>query len=66
MTQHSQIILQRFNGLWHGQHVGPLGDTVRDLFGTGILPTPFSTSVPDGVVLAKVQQLNPGVDVVLG
>ncbi len=62
----SQIILQRLNGLWHGQHVGPLGDTVRDLFGTSILPTPFATNVPDWVVLAKVQALNPGVDVVLG
>ncbi len=62
----SQIILQRLGDLWHAQHVGPLGASVREVFGTGTLPTPFSTNLPDWVVLAKVQALNPGVRVVLG
>ncbi len=38
---------------------------VMDLFGTDTLPTPFTAQATPGRVLAAIQELNPGVQVVL-
>lgn len=48
--------------LWMVKDSDPM---VLDLFGTDTLPTPFSSPMPGGAVLARVQALNPGRTVTL-
>lgn len=38
---------------------------VRELFGTDVIPTAFTSQAEPGRVLATIQALNPGVQVVL-
>lgn len=51
---------------WVVDHEGECGDQVEELFGTRTLPMPFMRSVRASMVVDALQQLNPGVEVVVG
>ena len=51
------IRLYRSNNQWIADHEGDA--RVRQLFGTTRIPTIFTTTTPDYVVMAKIQSLNP-------
>ena len=53
------IALYISGGQWHAQHLGPYAREVRELFGTTVLPTPFSHICPAEDVLEEIQALNP-------
>jgi len=44
------------DGYWQTQHDDP---EVMELFGTDVIPTPFSSSIPKEKVLADLIKLNP-------
>jgi len=53
------------NQSWLARHTGAGADDVMALFGTNVLPTPFSASVSPDVVLARIEELNPDAQVVI-
>lgn len=59
MSATNTILLYRQGGMWVGEHFGPKAQEVRELFGTTVLPTPFSSIVSPGEVMETVQSLNP-------
>lgn len=60
MSDPNTILLYRQGGMWVGEHFGPAAQEIRELFGTTILPTPFSAVVSPGEVMETIQDLNPG------
>ena len=62
----NRIILRNTSTGWIAEHEGPIGDTVRQLFDTTILPTGFTAKAEPMRVLAEIQRLNPGTTVELG
>ena len=46
--------------------MGPYAASVRELFGTDVLPTPFTEFAEANVVVARIRSLNPDFDVFVG
>jgi hypothetical protein len=59
----STITLKIEGDGWVAQHSGPVADSVRALFGTAVLPTPFLRAAPRSLVRDTIIRLNPGVAV---
>lgn len=55
------IVLRCTQSGWTAENRGPSAKLVYDLFRTTELPTPFGASVPAAVVVAAIEQRNPGV-----
>ena len=53
------ITLKQDGGIWVGVHTGQGSDEIVDLFGTHILPTPFTANVLGTVVQDAIRKLNP-------
>ena len=60
-----RIELWRGAAAWMSTETGPEEATLRDLFGTNVLPTAFPTSVPAYTVLERIQARNPEAEVVV-
>ena len=53
------ITLYRDHGFWMALFSGPKSDSVRRLFGTTALPTPFGADASETLVYDVVQRGNP-------
>lgn len=62
MTATQTITLFRLDGYWMARHSDPM---VKQLFGTDILPTPYSSASPSRAVKERIEELNPNAIVVL-
>ena len=54
---HYNLTLVILNGHWYIQDDTP---HVREIFGTSLLPSPFTAAMPREDVRARIQKLNPG------
>ena len=59
------MIIHRDDDGYHVEHLGPIGAQVRALFGTTILPAPFTRQARPRAVQEAIQRINPGVVVCL-
>lgn len=57
-----RIILYRQGTIWLATVEDP---KVEELFGTRVLPTPYSSQVAGQEVLEEIARLNPGEEVIL-
>jgi hypothetical protein len=48
---------------WHARFEGPHADTVLNLFGTTVVPTPFTSAANPAFVLEEIRKRNRGVKV---
>jgi hypothetical protein len=55
------IVLRAYNGQVLAEFHGTEGTKVHQLFGTTVLPTPFSAAANRDQVKSTVESLNPGV-----
>jgi hypothetical protein len=55
-----EIILSTINGNVMAETVGGNENEIRNLFGTTILPTPYTDKFEPNAVKATIQALNPG------
>lgn len=60
------IDLSTAGGVWTAEHLGDNRRDVEALFGTAILPTPFSEKIPSWEVVAELRRLNPGAVILIG
>lgn len=51
---------------WHARYSGPHAREIKNLFGTTILPTPFTPKATFDMVRAELATRNPGVEIVRG
>lgn len=65
MGQQAQnvITLKLEDGQWVGTFGGPIGEDVRELFGTDTIPTPYYGSYSADKVLAAIKANNPDCEV---
>jgi len=49
---------------WQARFMGPHADAVVSLFETDTIPTGFTWEASKGSVIAALQELNPGIEVV--
>lgn len=54
------------NDVWYAEHRGPHAREALELFGTHVLPTPWSVTRPASEVITDLERLNPGVGVYCG
>jgi len=59
------IIIHLEASTFTAEFLGPKAHEVNDLFGTCVLPTPFTEETPARTVPDDLQRLNPGCDVFL-
>lgn len=52
------------DGAWVAMHYREAGVEAVRLFGTNLLPTPYTSATPAADVQARIQALNPGLVVV--
>jgi len=57
----NMIDLQVINGVIHAIHTGPHAARIIELFGTPILPTPFTAAYGLDRAVREIQKLNPDV-----
>jgi hypothetical protein len=50
-------------GVWMAQFIGPHAEIIRGLFGTDLIPTPWTAAADSAEVLADLQARNPGFEV---
>ena len=50
---------------WQARFAGPHADTVIALFGTDVIPTPYTKYSTPETVQQAIADLNPGIDVVV-
>lgn len=51
---------------WHARYSGPHAAEIKDLFGTNILPTPFTPQATFDMVRSELASRNPGAVIVRG
>ena len=49
---------------WTIQYRGPHAARIRHLFGSDMLPTPYTLARPRADVVAELQRLNPDVEII--
>jgi hypothetical protein len=50
-------------GVWYAQFIGPHAEIIRGLFGTDLIPTPWTGDSDPDEVLADLMARNPGFEV---
>lgn len=64
MTPTIQIILQ--NNTWHADMTHATGaEEIKELFGTYLLPTPFTAKSATETVVASLRKRNPGHEILV-
>jgi hypothetical protein len=58
-----QLYLFPWLGTWNCETISGNEEEVRALFGTNILPTPFTTELHGELVATRIERLNPGAHV---
>jgi len=56
------IKLYKYKSCWMAEHDDP---AIKKLFGSGILPTAFTSNAPADVVLREIESLNPDKSVIV-
>ena len=60
------LVIYRSNGQWMSDCLGtPQEAEVKALFGTTILPTPWTDQTPGNTVAKELARLNPGYNIVI-
>ena len=57
---HEQIALSQRQGHWVATFTGQGEARIRELFGSNMIPTPFSASTPANTVLVAIRLRNEG------
>ncbi len=60
------IVLLKQGNCWNAHHKGPHARKIMDLFGTPILPLPFTPQADAQFVLDEVSTKNQDINVILG
>ena len=63
MTTQNKIELYVSAGTWMAAHFGPMAAQVVDLFGTNVLPTPYTAKADGEYVRGQIAGRNPEVTV---
>lgn len=61
----NRIELFKTNQGWMADFQGPQAEEIRRLFGTSVIPTPFTAQAESANVMANIQSKNPDCIVVL-